>query len=270
MLLAGDQAGRRPHHLRAGRCGGLADPGPDPPFPAGAGAADRRIPYAARRRRNSPCQRSPSTASKSKSRRAPPCCRPASWRARKSRASAITSGCPSRAIAACAWSRWRRAAQAAGLLRAARGRGQVIKTDTPMVQEGARRGDGIPADQPPARLPDLRSGRRVRSAGPVGGLWPRAAAAITRTSARSTEKYMGPLVKTEMTRCIHCTRCVRFAEEVAGVEEIGATGRGEDMEITTYLRTTLTSELSAQRDRSLPGRRADLASPMPSRRGRGS
>ena len=60
-----------------------------------------------------------------------------------------------------------------------------------------------------------------------------------------TDKYMGPLIKTQMTRCIHCTRCIRFAEEVAGVPEIGATGRGENMEITTYLEQSMTSELSA-------------------------
>ncbi|MGE0044262.1 MAG: NADH-quinone oxidoreductase subunit NuoG [Hyphomonadaceae bacterium] len=59
------------------------------------------------------------------------------------------------------------------------------------------------------------------------------------------EKFMGPLVKTVMTRCIQCTRCVRFVTEVAGVPEIGATGRGEDMEITTYLEASLSSELSA-------------------------
>ncbi|WP_298020026.1 NADH-quinone oxidoreductase subunit NuoG [uncultured Parasphingopyxis sp.] len=59
-----------------------------------------------------------------------------------------------------------------------------------------------------------------------------------------TEKYMGPVIKTIMTRCIHCTRCVRFAEEVAGVEEIGAVGRGENMEITTYLEHAAQSELS--------------------------
>lgn len=59
------------------------------------------------------------------------------------------------------------------------------------------------------------------------------------------EKNMGPLVKTVMTRCIQCTRCVRFATEVAGVSELGAIGRGEDMEITTYLEQSLTSELSA-------------------------
>ena len=59
-----------------------------------------------------------------------------------------------------------------------------------------------------------------------------------------TEKFMGPLIKTAMTRCIHCTRCVRFAEEIAGVEEIGAIGRGENMQITTYLEKAVTSEVS--------------------------
>jgi NADH-quinone oxidoreductase subunit G len=59
------------------------------------------------------------------------------------------------------------------------------------------------------------------------------------------EKFMGPLVKTVMTRCIQCTRCIRFATEVAGVPELGATGRGEDMEVTTYLEGALSSELSA-------------------------
>ncbi|MDP4786182.1 MAG: NADH-quinone oxidoreductase subunit NuoG, partial [Alphaproteobacteria bacterium] len=58
-------------------------------------------------------------------------------------------------------------------------------------------------------------------------------------------KHMGPLISTVMTRCIHCTRCVRFATEVAGVPELGAIGRGESMEITTYLEKTLASELSA-------------------------
>jgi NADH-quinone oxidoreductase subunit G len=58
------------------------------------------------------------------------------------------------------------------------------------------------------------------------------------------EKYMGPLIKTIMTRCIQCTRCVRFATEVAGVPDLGATGRGEDMEITTYLEKAFSSELS--------------------------
>ena len=59
------------------------------------------------------------------------------------------------------------------------------------------------------------------------------------------ETYMGPLIKTQMTRCIHCTRCIRFATEIAGVPELGAIGRGENMQITTYLEKSMESELSA-------------------------
>jgi NADH-quinone oxidoreductase subunit G len=65
-----------------------------------------------------------------------------------------------------------------------------------------------------------------------------------RENKRAVEdKYLGALVKTSMNRCIQCTRCVRFATEVAGVPELGAIGRGEDMEITTYLEEAMTSEL---------------------------
>lgn len=64
-------------------------------------------------------------------------------------------------------------------------------------------------------------------------------------SKRSVEdKYVGPLVKTIMTRCIHCTRCVRFGTEVAGVEDLGTTGRGTNTEIGTYVEKMLGSELS--------------------------
>src|SRR5947209_2298711 len=59
------------------------------------------------------------------------------------------------------------------------------------------------------------------------------------------DKDFGPLVATSMNRCIHCTRCIRFLTEIAGVEELGATGRGEAMEITTYVERALGSELSA-------------------------
>ena len=58
------------------------------------------------------------------------------------------------------------------------------------------------------------------------------------------DKNIGPLVQTDMTRCIHCTRCVRFGEEVAGLRELGATGRGEHMEIGTYIEKSMVSELS--------------------------
>src|ERR1700726_431793 len=59
------------------------------------------------------------------------------------------------------------------------------------------------------------------------------------------DKNFGPLVETHMNRCIHCTRCIRFLTEISGVQELGPTGRGEDMEITTYIERALDSELSA-------------------------
>ena len=59
------------------------------------------------------------------------------------------------------------------------------------------------------------------------------------------QTYMGQLIKTQMTRCIHCTRCIRFATEIAGVPELGAIGRGENMQITTYLEKSMESELLA-------------------------
>ena len=68
---------------------------------------------------------------------------------------------------------------------------------------------------------------------------------FTENKRQVKEKYMGPLIKTQMTRCIHCTRCIRFATEVAGIPELGAVGRGEDTEITTYLEKSMESELSA-------------------------
>ncbi len=72
----------------------------------------------------------------------------------------------------------------------------------------------------------------------------RAGSRYTENKRAVDDKYMGPLVKTIMTRCIQCTRCVRFISEVAGVDEIGLANRGEDAEITTYLEKSLTSELS--------------------------
>ena len=149
-----------------------------------------------------------------------------------------------------------------GRQRPAAEQGQLAEADLSTQkrdrEEGARRRDGVPADQPPARLPDLRPGRRVRSAGPGHGLR-RRRLALSGEKRAVEEKYIGPLIKTAMNRCIHCTRCVRFMTEVAGVEELGAIGRGEDMEITTYLEHGILSEMSRQRERSLPRRRADAS-----------
>ncbi len=68
---------------------------------------------------------------------------------------------------------------------------------------------------------------------------------FTENKRQVKEKYMGPLISAQMTRCIHCTRCIRFANEVAGISELGAIGRGENMEITTFLEKSMESELSA-------------------------
>ncbi len=73
-----------------------------------------------------------------------------------------------------------------------------------------------------------------------------------------TDKDLGPLISTHMTRCIHCTRCIRFATEIAGVEELGATGRGEHMEIGTWVEERGHVRAVRQHDRHLPGRRAEL------------
>lgn len=67
---------------------------------------------------------------------------------------------------------------------------------------------------------------------------------FTESKRAVVDKNLGPLVKTVMTRCIHCTRCVRFAKEVAGIEDLGVTGRGRDSEIGTYVDKMMTSELS--------------------------
>src|SRR5438045_8537365 len=66
---------------------------------------------------------------------------------------------------------------------------------------------------------------------------------VAENNRAGEDKDLGALVKTSMNRCIQCTRCVRFSAEVCGAPEMGATGRGEDMEITTYLETALSSEL---------------------------
>ena len=171
-LRAGDAAGRGPHDLRARRCGGLADPGADPAFPAGDGGAHRRLQGATGRPR---CRWRRSRAMAESHRRrhrgrgAERLDRAAGLRgrrARRSRASAITSACRSPAIAACAWSRSRRRrsrSRPAPIPVADRHGGQDRHADG---AQGAARRDGVPAHQPSARLPDLRPGRRMRPAGP--------------------------------------------------------------------------------------------------------
>ncbi len=121
--------------------------------------------------------------------------------------------------------------------------GQIIKTDSPMVKK-AREGVmeflliNHPLDCP---ICDQGGECDLQDQSIAYG---RGATRYDENKRAVTEKYMGPIVKTVMTRCIQCTRCVRFAEEVAGVEDIGAIGRGENMQITSYLERAVASELS--------------------------
>ncbi len=121
--------------------------------------------------------------------------------------------------------------------------GQIIRTDSAMVKK-AREGVmeflliNHPLDCP---ICDQGGECDLQDQSVAYG---RGASRYVENKRAVTEKYMGPIVKTVMTRCIQCTRCIRFAEEVAGIEEIGAIGRGENMQITSYLERAVTSELS--------------------------
>jgi NADH-quinone oxidoreductase subunit G len=122
--------------------------------------------------------------------------------------------------------------------------GQEIRTDSPMVKK-AREGVmeflliNHPLDCP---ICDQGGECDLQDQAVAYG---RGGSRFQENKRAVTEKYMGPLIKTIMTRCIHCTRCVRFSEEIAGVDEIGALYRGEDMQITTYLEQAAAHELSA-------------------------
>ncbi len=122
--------------------------------------------------------------------------------------------------------------------------GQEIRTDTPMVKK-AREGVmeflliNHPLDCP---ICDQGGECDLQDQSVAYG---RGTSRTKEHRRAVTSKNMGPLISTTMTRCIHCTRCVRFSEEVAGVDEIGALYRGEDMQITTYLEKAAAHELSA-------------------------
>ena len=190
------------------------------------------------------CLRSPSTASNSRSRRARPCCRRASLRARRSRASAITSGCRSPAIAACAWSRSRRGRPSRR--RAARCPPPTARRSAPTRAMVKKAREGVmefllinhPLDCP---ICDQGGECDLQDQAMAYG---RSFSRYEENKRAIDDKYMGPVIKTSMTRCIQCTRCIRFSEEVAGVAEIGMLYRGEDSQITTYLEKTVTSELA--------------------------
>jgi len=121
--------------------------------------------------------------------------------------------------------------------------GQTIRTDTPMVKK-AREGVmeflliNHPLDCP---ICDQGGECDLQDQAMAYG---RGFSRFEENKRAIDDKYMGPVIKTSMTRCIQCTRCIRFSEEVAGVPEIGMLYRGEDSQITSYLERTVTSELA--------------------------
>jgi len=124
------------------------------------------------------------------------------------------------------------------------GEGMTVKTNTPMVKKAREGVMEFLLINHPLDCPICDQGGECdlqdQAVAYGGGL-----SRFHENKRAVPDKELGPLVKTEMTRCIHCTRCIRFATEVAGVEELGATGRGETMEVGTYVEKALTSELSA-------------------------
>jgi NADH-quinone oxidoreductase subunit G len=123
------------------------------------------------------------------------------------------------------------------------GEGMVVKTDSPMVRKARRGVMEFLLINHPLDCPICDQGGECDlqdQAMAYGADHSR----YTENKRAVRDKDLGPLVKTNMTRCIQCTRCIRFATEIAGVPELGATSRGENMEITTYVQKTLSSELS--------------------------
>jgi NADH-quinone oxidoreductase subunit G len=121
--------------------------------------------------------------------------------------------------------------------------GMVVKTDTPMVRNGRRGIMEFLLINHPLDCPICDQGGECDLQDQAYS-YGRDHSRYRENKRAVKDKYLGPLVKTVMTRCIQCTRCVRFATEVAGVPELGATSRGENLEIGTYVEKALTSELS--------------------------
>ena len=120
--------------------------------------------------------------------------------------------------------------------------GMVIKTDSALVRQARRNVMEFLLINHPLDCPICDQGGEcdLQDQAMAFGI---AGSRYAENKRAVEDKYIGPLVKTVMNRCIHCTRCVRFTTEVAGIAELGLIGRGEDAEITTYLEQAMTSEL---------------------------
>ncbi len=121
--------------------------------------------------------------------------------------------------------------------------GMVVKTDTPMVRNARRGVMEFLLINHPLDCPICDQGGECDLQDQAFG-YGMDHSRYAENKRAVKDKYLGPIIKTFMTRCIHCTRCIRFSTEIAGVSEMGATGRGENMEVGTYVEKALTSELS--------------------------
>ena len=121
--------------------------------------------------------------------------------------------------------------------------GMVVKTDTPMVRNARRGVMEFLLINHPLDCPICDQGGECDLQDQAFG-YGMDHSRYAENKRAVKDKNLGPLIKTTMTRCIHCTRCIRFSSEIAGVAEMGATGRGENMEVGTYVERALTSELS--------------------------
>ncbi len=122
--------------------------------------------------------------------------------------------------------------------------GMVVHTDSPMVRNGRRGVMEFLLINHPLDCPICDQGGECDLQDQAMG-YGMDHSRYAENKRAVKDKNLGPLVKTVMTRCIHCTRCIRFISEVAGVPDLGATGRGEHMEVGTYVERALSSELSA-------------------------
>ena len=264
----GDAADRGPHDLRARRCGGVADPGADPPFPAGDGRAHRRLQGARRcawRRNDDATVDSPARCA-------------CGWRrvesGRNRMAKVTVDGIEvevpngSSVLQACEAAGkeiprfcYHERLSIAGNCRMCLveiekappkpissctypvADGMVVHTDSPMVRNGRRGVMEFLLINHPLDCPICDQGGECDLQDQAMG-YGMDHSRYAENKRAVKDKNLGPLVKTVMTRCIHCTRCIRFITEVAGVPDLGATTRGEHMEVGTYVEKALGSELS--------------------------
>src|SRR5665213_2445129 len=236
---------RRPHHLRLGRRGGVAGAGPDPPFPAGDGAPHPRIPEGGRHSHGGGIAM-PKLTINGQAIEVPP--GTTVLQAAQQAGFEVPHFCYHRRLAIAGNCRMclveqEKAPKPIASCAMPAADGMVIHTDSEKAKK-ARHGVmeflliNHPLDCP---ICDQGGECDLQDQAMAYGF---DRCRYHENKRAVPEKNFGLLVETHMTRCIHCTRCIRFLTDIAGVAELGATGRGEDMEIGTYIERALGSELS--------------------------